>query len=96
MITDGQARRIAGEWHGGMSSDMYSFVSQGRITDGTQDEVEAEVRHFRTQPLDLRESVAVVEALRDLTALLTYLEDSGHRTPVAGWSNRWSDVPVLS
>jgi hypothetical protein len=42
MISDGQARRIASEWHGGMPSALYSLASSGAIDlDRVRDEISA-------------------------------------------------------
>ena len=44
MISDGQARRIASEWHGGMSSALYSLASSGAIDpDRVRDEISREL-----------------------------------------------------
>lgn len=94
-ITDGQARRIAGEWHGGMSSALYSFVSTGTITDRAILEVDAEIRHLRSQQEDLQRSMYSRQSMRDLKALQAYLEAHGERLTQPDWHRHWSDKPVL-
>ncbi|GAA1029199.1 hypothetical protein GCM10009565_59170 [Amycolatopsis albidoflavus] len=84
MITDGQARRIASDWHGGMSSALYSLASSGAIDlDRLRDEISRELRQ-----LD------VGEVRRELLALDKYVRTAGARPPRAGWSRLWDDSPV--
>lgn len=84
MISDGQARRIASDWHGGMSSALYSLASSGAIDlDRVRDEISRELWQ-----LD------VGEVRRELLALDKYARTTGARPPQAGWSHLWDDSPV--
>jgi hypothetical protein len=84
MISDGQARRIASEWHGGMSSALYSLASSGVID---LDRVRNEISHELWQ-LD------VGEVRRELLALDKYVRTAGTRPAQSGWSRLWDDSPV--
>jgi hypothetical protein len=84
MISDGQARRIASEWHSGMSSALYSLASSGAIDlDRVRDEISREL-----WKLD------VGEVRRELLALDKYVRTAGARLAQAGWSRLWDDSPV--
>lgn len=84
MIGDGQARRIASDWHGDMSSALYSFASSGEIDlDRVRSEISRELRQ-----LD------VGEARRELLALDKYVRTAGTRLPRAGWFRLWDDSLV--
>ena len=84
MISDGQARRIASEWHGGMSSALYSFASSGAVDLGrVRDEISRELWQ-----LD------VGAARRELLALDKYVRIAGQRPARDGWSRLWDDSPV--
>lgn len=84
MISDGQTRRIASEWHGGMSSALYSLASSGAIDlDRVRDEISRELWQ-----LD------VGEARRELLALDKYVRTVGARPAQSGWSRLWDDSPV--
>lgn len=84
MISDGQARRIASDWHGGMSSALYSLASSGAVDlDRARDEISRELRN-----LD------VGEIRRELLALDKYVRTAGERTAVAEWFRLWDDSPV--
>lgn len=83
-INDGQARRIASEWHGGMSSALYSLGSSGAIDlDRVRDEISRELGQ-----LD------VGEVRRELLALDKYVRTAGARPAQTGWSRLWDDSPV--
>jgi hypothetical protein len=43
-ITDGQARVIASQWHGGQTSALCVLATSGAITDGAMAEVNSAVR----------------------------------------------------
>lgn len=84
LICDGQARRIASEWHGGQSSALYSLASSGAISlDRVRDEISREL-----MKLD------VGEARRELLALDKYTQKTGERAAVAEWFRLWDDSPV--
>lgn len=84
MISDGQARRIASDWHSGMSSALYSFASSGAIDlDRVRDEISRELWQ-----LD------VGEVRRELLALDKYVRTAGARPAQSGWSRLWDDSPV--
>jgi hypothetical protein len=84
MISDGQARRIASEWHGGMSSALYSLASSGAVDlDRARDEISRELL-----------SLEVGEVRRELLALDKYVRTVGVRTAITGWFRLWDDSPV--
>lgn len=67
MISDGQARRIASEWHGGMSTALHSLASSGAIDlDRVRDEISRELMKLQ-----------VGEARRELLALDKYVRTTG-------------------
>lgn len=43
MISDGKARRLASEWHGGQWTAIYSFASSGAISPGLLTEINREI-----------------------------------------------------
>lgn len=84
MINDGQARRIASEWHGGMASALYSLGSSGAINlDRARDEISRALWR-----LD------VGEVRRELLALDKYVRTAGACPAQAGWSRLWDGSPV--
>lgn len=44
-IDEGEARTLAGYWHGGQTSPLYAFCSTGTITDGLTSEIESCLEH---------------------------------------------------
>jgi hypothetical protein len=82
MIDDATARRIASEWHGGQSSDLYALVSTGTIRDTCK---------LETGNLLLNSDVNVhgQEAIDELTDLHAYVLEHEVRGPQPGWSNLW-------
>lgn len=96
IITDGQARRIASEWHGGQGSALYSLVSCGAIQDGLL----AEITRRRESPIGARHRF-------DLLALEKYVRSNSpddstpggddhqlfERERVPGWADLWDDTP---
>ena len=84
MINDGQARRIAAEWHGGMSSALYSLGSSGAI----------DLDHVRHEISRELWQLDVGEVRRELLALDKYVRTAGARPAQAGWSRLWDDSPV--
>ena len=82
-IGDATARTIASQWHGGQASELYSFASTGRVSEGVRDEARAA----------LRQAVASVKENEDqaahLLALAKYLTATQDRDAVDGWSNLW-------
>ena len=85
IINDGQARRIAMEWHGGQSSPLYSFGSCGAIDD--LDRLRNEISRD-LQTLD------VGAERRELLALDKYVRNAGQRERVPGWSGLWDETTV--
>ena len=88
IINDGQARRIASEWHSGQASALCSLATTGAIDlDGVRCEIAYEV-----QRLD------VGKVRRDLLALDKYVlrraEQLGRIGPVPGWHQLWDETPV--
>ena len=85
VISDGQARRIAAEWHGGQRSALCAFATSGWIdTDRLRSEIAREVQ-----------SLEVGEVRRDLLALDKYVLRRGTNTvAVPGWHQLWDDTRV--
>ncbi|MEQ4209637.1 hypothetical protein [Actinopolymorpha sp. B9G3] len=84
MITDGQARRIAAEWHSGQRSAMCAFATSGAIErDRLCGELSSELQ-----------TVGDEQDRRDLLALVAYACRSGDRSPVRSWHRLWDDAPV--
>lgn len=84
-ITDGQARVIASQWHGGQFSALYTFASSGATVlwddDWQSEDPLARIRGEITQDLNPEHP--------ELEALLAYVERVGARSPVEGWSTLW-------
>ncbi len=78
-ISNGQARVIASQWHGGQASALYSLTSCGAInvTKLTR-EIEANLHRRNDQSM-----------IGELAALLGYVHHHGERGPVEGWSKLW-------
>lgn len=93
----GQARRIASEWHGGMSSALYSLSSAGYIDrGGLEAEIDGNLRWCEDHP-DTYEGEA---GLRELLALREWIDRQqvgylrswhlgGH-----AWDRLWDETPV--
>jgi hypothetical protein len=79
---DGQARRIASEWHSGQASALYSLSSCGAITPDVAGEI--------TREMNTGEG----GKSGDLRALLIYVTFHGPRDRQDGWADQWSDYPV--
>ena len=83
-ITDGQARRIAAEWHGGQRSALCALATSGAVDrDLLCTEISREVQ-----------ALAVGEVRRDLLALYKYVLHRQDTAPVAGWHRLWDETPV--
>lgn len=93
MITDGQARRIAAEWHSGQKSLLCSLATSGFVSSDTAREVQLEVDHILRVRHDLH-ITGPDQELRDLSALLEYVVEVGDRYAVPGWHDLWDDAPV--
>ena len=81
MLTDNEARRIASEWYSGVA---YQFVNTGTISADIIKEFELsleEERHSIPIALEYRQNI------KDLNALLEYLNTKGNRGPQEGWAN---------
>lgn len=77
-----EARRIAAEWHGGMSSPLYALTSSGAIVDGVVDEIEDDLTMA-----DAFGSLLGEADRQDLIWLRLYVALHGARGPVKGWSD---------
>ena len=82
-LTDGQARRIASDWHGGQWSKLYSLASTGSTEDdnGSTDALLGEID---------RELGNATEGQAELAQLGDYVRQAGARGPVPGWANLWT------
>ncbi|MGI5507460.1 hypothetical protein [Lentzea sp. CA-135723] len=78
MITDAAARRAAINYHNGQASPSYSFVSTGTISDP------AELVRDLHRGLEHQQL-----SNPDLVALVDYINRTGARGPVTGWSQLW-------
>lgn len=80
MIRHRTARRIASEWHGGITSDLYLLTSTGTISTDAEREIGLCMMALESQ-----------DTYRDkdhknLFNLLQYVRHYGPRGPVDGWS----------
>lgn len=73
-LTDTEARRIAAEWHGGMSSPLYSLASTGAIRESV----------FREIAEDIDQATTAFDRW-ELDRLYRYAEEHGPREPLTGW-----------
>lgn len=89
VISDGKARRIASEWHGGQTTALLSFSTTGMIDDRVTDEVQTEIDLLQASERPDCTEAERVQYLSELADLQHYLWDAGHRTPVDGWSRVW-------
>jgi hypothetical protein len=69
-IRNDTARRIAGDWHGGQVSALYSLCSTGRLTDA---DLPRAVRELERE-IDYQQAYADTPDDADLRSLLRYLE----------------------
>lgn len=78
-ISDGQARVIANQWHGGQVTALCTLSTTGAIRlDDVRGEIEAEMARLTDLP-----------EREEIEALLGYVERHGERGPVEGWSRLW-------
>lgn len=95
-ITHGQARRIASEWHGGMSSPLYSLSSTGYVDrERLLWEIDGDLDWCRSNPATEEGECG----LRELPALREYVRtrDAGEWTQWASegqWHRLWDEAPV--
>ena len=66
-MTEAEARRIAGEWHGGQSSPLYAFASSGSLSQPILDEIEQNLTGTDWGDVDHK-------AYKELQQLQTYVE----------------------
>lgn len=102
IINDGQARRIASEWHGGQVTALYSFSSCGFIARAEYDDDGDLIRSAGWELLgeieeDLEKYTATDAERRDLQALQRYVRArvAGGNTgaPTVGWATEWDETP---
>ncbi|MET9019230.1 hypothetical protein ABZV93_04545 [Actinopolymorpha sp. NPDC004070] len=83
-LTDGQARRIAAEWHGGQWTAMYSLASAGYLDrDRLHAEIASELRIVPTE-----------QGRQELLALDAYVRHRTDTSTVPGWPLLWDETPV--
>lgn len=98
MINDGQARRIASEFHGGQGSALYMLASTGATRDGrftfgdTLRAVERELLPHRVADYDAMWPGTGAE----LRALYAYVREAGPRGPVPNWADVWCEDRVTA
>lgn len=82
-LSDGAARRIASDWHGGQASALYMLASTGATTDPrySVDDLLAEVECAASD---------ATEGTAELDMLAEYVRTVGPRGPVADWANLWA------
>ena len=71
LISEDQARVIAGDWHGGQWTPLYAFSSSGTITSGIEREI---ISCMDTCMDDL-----LVDSLRDLLRFITAVTDNHNK-----------------
>lgn len=81
-ISDGKARRLANEWHGGQSSPLYALSSSGAIVDGVLKELMYCRNHLF---LDLKAGKKVKTEFMELKQLYRYCRIRNPRGPVKDW-----------
>lgn len=89
MITNGQARRIMAEWHGGQSSPVYSVMSSGsmRYRREAIDELQTTLSGMPlTDTANIREVEAVIVWLQMRATLGAVPRDE--------WVNAWDGTPA--
>ncbi|MGH8967117.1 MAG: hypothetical protein ACRDXB_17565 [Actinomycetes bacterium] len=92
VLSRGQARRIASEWHGGQTSALYELCSAGHISDDTLSEIDREIGEVERRP-GLVDDPA--QALIDLRALRSYVQACRGRSFVGvSWHAVWDDTPA--
>jgi hypothetical protein len=84
MITDGQARRIASEWHSGQGSALYSLASCGSVAEDTLLEIVRE----------LKAEIWREDYKAELNALAEYVLHTPDRPAQDGWSSLWDDERI--
>jgi hypothetical protein len=87
MISDGKARRIASEWHGGQATLAYSFASCGYVED--PEELIAELGDGRMSYADGETDEVVALTVGEMTELHEYIREVGQREAQPGWSGVW-------
>jgi hypothetical protein len=102
IITDGQARRIAAEWHApGTEMSRCSHTGQFDLYALTN-EIDAEVARLANFGGHGQPASYVESAKRDLNALRRWATDRHYHATVGGqgwssresWNSRWDDTPV--
>lgn len=96
VLSHGQARRIASEWHGGQASALYSLASTGYIERTEEYGCPAEDEIVRELDGKAYESTDDPEqSERDLLALLKYVRGRAYPTYQGiPWSSRWDETPA--
>jgi hypothetical protein len=94
VLSHGQARRIASEWHGGQRSALYALASAGHIGDDTLSEIDRQIGKVDRRPEVFDDPP---QARIDLCALRTYVRARNGRSYVGvPWHTRWDDTPATA
>lgn len=88
-LTNGQARRILAEWHGGQWSAVYSVMSSGKMDRRMDaiDELSADLDRHTPAKLDSTEH-------RELTAVIGWLSEVLHDMDRDEWIRAWDETPA--
>ncbi len=92
-ISDGRARRIASDWHGGQGSALYMFASTGATRDKryTVEDVRIAIEYQLLPHIVADSERHWPHAGEELRELYAYVKSVGNRGPVEGWSDHWDD-----
>lgn len=95
MLTDGQVRRIAAEWHDGQASALYALTSTGAVRWDAGEEVDALLARRMGGPALLRELEALRAYLEEVEVEAPAQSPSEFlRAPVPGWERTWDETPA--
>jgi hypothetical protein len=94
VLSHGQARRIASEWHNGQGSALYALASAGHVSGDTLSEIHRQIGDVQRRP-ELVDDPAQTRI--DLGALRTYVQARNGRSYVGiPWHERWDDTPATA
>lgn len=91
-LTNGQARRILAEWHGGQASAVYSVMSSGNM--GRRGEAVEELSADRQLVRNSDNGDYPDNADRELSAVILWLECQQRAMPSDEWVNAWDETPA--
>lgn len=77
------ARIVAGRWHSGQDSSLYSFASTGAINEELVEDINCELNNPELEPDDRRELQHLVDFV-----LRQQVDANGERGPQKNWHER--------